>query len=139
MWKEAMRGALDRVRQWAGIIRRDAVALYLAARDPRVPWLVKAFAALIAAYALSPIDLIPDLIPVLGHLDELILLPLAISALVRLIGPALMAEHRAAAARMIERPVSMGAALVVACIWLAGAALTLWATWPWITSLIETR
>jgi len=129
-----MRSALDRVRQWARVIRRDAVALYLAARDPRVPRLVKALAALIAAYALSPIDLIPDFIPILGYLDELILLPIAVSALVHMIDPAVMAEHRATAAGLIERPVSKVAALVIVSVWLAGAALSLWAIWPWIAS-----
>ena len=74
-----MRPWLQRLKDWARLIRRDAVALYLAARDPRVSWYAKALAVLIAAYAFSPIDLIPDFIPVLGYLDELILLPLAIA------------------------------------------------------------
>jgi uncharacterized membrane protein YkvA (DUF1232 family) len=91
---------------WARSIRRDAHALYLACRDPRVPWHVKALAVAIATYALSPIDLIPDFIPVLGYLDELILLPLGIALVVKLIPPDIMAQHRAAAAAAQERPVS---------------------------------
>jgi uncharacterized membrane protein YkvA (DUF1232 family) len=90
---------------------RDTVAPYLATRDPRVRWYAKALAVVIAAYALSPIDLIPDFIP-LGYLDELILLPLAIAGVVRLIDPAIMAEHRATAATMAEQLTSKsGAAL----------------------------
>lgn len=96
----------DRLKTWARAIRRDAVALYLATRDPRVLWYAKVLAASIAAYALSPIDLIPDFIPVLGYLDEMILLPLAMVGVVRLVDPAIMAEHRAAAAHIIERPVN---------------------------------
>ena len=71
-------GRLARLRRWAGAVKQDVVALYIAARDPRVPWHVKLAATAIAAYALSPIDPIPDFIPVLGYLDELILLPIAI-------------------------------------------------------------
>ena len=93
-----MRHRLDTLRQWAAALKRDAVALYLAARDPRVPWPVKALAGLIAVYALSPIDLIPDFLPVLGYVDELILLPLAIAGVMRLIEPGILAEHRAGAA-----------------------------------------
>ena len=70
---------------WARSIKRDTHAVYLAARDPRTPWYAKALALLIAAYALSPIDLIPDFIPVLGYLDELILLPLGLMLVVRMV------------------------------------------------------
>src|SRR6185436_10555723 len=100
-------------------IRRDVLAIYLAARDPRVPWYAKALALCVAAYALSPIDLIPDFIPVLGYLDDLIIVPLGILAVVQLIPPEIMAEHRAAAAIVAERPVSRGAAVVIVLIWIA--------------------
>jgi uncharacterized membrane protein YkvA (DUF1232 family) len=73
---------LDKLKDWARSIKRDAHALYLAARDPRVPWYAKALALCVAGYALSPIDLIPDFIPVLGYLDDLILVPLGIWAVV---------------------------------------------------------
>ena len=88
---------LCRAKTWARGIKRDVVALYFAARDPLVPWYAKAVAAAVAAYALSPIDLIPDFIPILGYLDELIVLPLGIMLAVTLIPPDIMAEHRASA------------------------------------------
>ena len=117
---------IEKAKQWARVIKRDAHALYLAARDPRVPWYAKALALCVAGYALSPIDLIPDFIPVLGYLDDVILVPLGIWAVVKLIPPDLMAEHRAAAALAAERPVSRTAALVIALIWAASIALTVW-------------
>ena len=105
---------LQRLKDWARALKRDVHALYLAARDPRTPWYAKVFALAIAAYALSPIDLIPDFIPVVGYLDEVILLPLAILLAVRLVPPHVMAEHRAAALRAEGRPTSRaGAALLV--------------------------
>ena len=119
---------LDRIRQWARAIVRDVTALWLAARDPRVPWLAKAVAACVAAYALSPIDLIPDFIPVIGYLDDLLLVPLGILLAVRLIPPDLMAEFRAAASGQ-RKPVSQAGAMVIVAIWLAGTAIAGWAAW----------
>jgi uncharacterized membrane protein YkvA (DUF1232 family) len=124
MWSLAAR-----VRRWARAIKRDVLALYLAARDPATPWYVRILALAIAAYALSPIDLIPDVIPILGLVDEALLLPLAIMAVVRLIPPDDLARHRAAAETMADRPVSRIAAAVVVAIWLIAAALALWAVW----------
>ena len=121
---------LARLKDWARLIRRDVVALWLAAHDPRVPFWIKALAALIAAYALSPIDLIPDFIPVLGYLDEIILLPLAIAGLVRLIDPGIMAEHRATAETLAEKPVRKSGALIIGAIWIAAATWLLWLFWP---------
>jgi uncharacterized membrane protein YkvA (DUF1232 family) len=115
-----------KLKTWARSIKRDAHALYLAARDPRVPWYAKALAVCVAGYALSPIDLIPDFIPVIGLLDDAILVPLGILAVVKLVPAAIMAEHRAAAALAAERPVSRAAAVVIALIWAASIALTLW-------------
>ena len=109
---------------------QDVVALYIAARDPRVPWYVKLAAAAIAAYALSPIDPIPDFIPVLGYLDELIVLPIAISLVIKMIPSPLMAEFRAEAQRRSERPVSRVAAAVILGLWVSAAAFLLWAFWP---------
>src|ERR1043165_3053854 len=85
---------LEQWRQWSRTIRRDAHALYLAARDPRVPWYAKALAIAVAAYALSPIDLIPDFVPVLGYLDDLVIVPAGIALVIRLIPAPIMAEHR---------------------------------------------
>ncbi len=74
-----------RLKEWVRAIERDVLAIYLAARDPRVPWYAKALALFVAAYALSPIDLIPDFVPVLGYLDDAILLPLGIVLVVKMI------------------------------------------------------
>src|SRR3954466_2024779 len=98
---------MSQLQRWARTLKRDTVALYLAARDPRVPWYAKFVAACVAAYALSPIDLIPDFIPVIGYLDDIILVPLGIALAIRLIPPDLLAEHReAASVRIANRPVS---------------------------------
>ena len=117
---------LDRAKEWARTIKRDVVAVYLAARDPRVPWFAKATAVCVAAYALSPIDLIPDFIPILGYLDDLVIVPLGILLVVKLIPPAIMAEHRAAAAEIGEKPRSLTAAAVIVGLWIAAVALTGW-------------
>ena len=112
---------MGRLRRWARNIKRDVRALYLCARDPRVPWYAKAVALVVAAYALSPIDLIPDFIPVLGYLDDVILVPLGILLAVRLIPPAILAEHRATATET-RLPTSRSAALIIIAIWI-GLAL----------------
>ena len=121
---------LRKAKRWARSIKRDVVALWIAARDPRVPWYAKALCAAIAAYALSPIDLIPDFIPVLGYLDDVILLPLGVLLAVRLIPKDLMAEFRAEADLRAERPASRVAAAVIVGLWIGSAALLLWAFWP---------
>src|SRR5690242_21882805 len=108
-----------RLKTWARALKRDVHAVYLAARDPRTPWYAKALALLVAGYALSPIDLIPDFVPVVGYLDDVILVPLGIVLVVKLIPPAIMAEHRALAAAAQDRPVSRGAAVIIAVVWLA--------------------
>ena len=112
---------VSRLKRWADAIKRDVLALYLAMRDPRIPWFVKALAALVASYALSPIDLIPDFIPVLGYLDDLILLPLGILLVVRLIPKPIVEELRRRAAGQLSenRPRSLGAAAVIVTIWVA--------------------
>jgi uncharacterized membrane protein YkvA (DUF1232 family) len=119
---------LQWLRDRARLLKREAQALYLAARDPRVPWYVKILAGTIAAYALSPIDLIPDFIPVIGLLDEIILLPLAIAAVLRLVDPTILSEHRQAAALAHTRPVSRIAAAVIIALW----ALCLLAVSAWL-------
>ncbi len=108
-------------------LKTDVVALWLAARDPRVPWYAKVFAGLVAAYALSPIDLIPDFVPVLGYADDLLIVPLGIFLAIKLIPADLLEEQRRAARALAERPVSRAAAIVIACLWvLSGLALTVW-------------
>jgi uncharacterized membrane protein YkvA (DUF1232 family) len=118
----------DRLRAWARLIRQDVVALFHAARDPRVPWYAKAVAAAVAAYALSPIDLIPDFVPILGYLDDLVIVPLGIYLAVRLIPPEIMAEHRRAAAG--APPASQAGAIGIIIVWIAGAAFLIWLFWP---------
>lgn len=105
------------------------LALWLAARDPRVPWYAKAVAGAVAAYALSPIDLIPDFIPVLGYLDDLIIVPLGILLAVKLVPVELMMEFREKAARSVK-PVSRGGLMFIVAIWLAAASLLVWLLWP---------
>ena len=114
------------IRQWARALKRDIHAVALAARDPRVPWYARALAIAVAGYALSPIDLIPDFIPVLGYLDDAIIVPLGILAVVKLIPADVMADNRAAAAVAAERPASPVAAIVIVLIWTASIALTGW-------------
>jgi uncharacterized membrane protein YkvA (DUF1232 family) len=121
---------LDKAKIWARAIRRDVVAVWLAGRDPRVPWHAKAVALAVAAYALSPIDLIPDFIPVLGYLDDLILVPLGILLLIKLVPSALMEEFRAEAARKLAQPRSLVAGFVIAAIWISSAVLLVWWFWP---------
>ena len=117
---------LDRLKGWARTIRRDAHALYLAARDPRTPWYATMLAACVAGYALSPIDLIPDFIPILGYADDVLLVPLGIALAIRLIPADVMAEHRVTAGRAAERPLSRTAGVVIACIWVASIAFLGW-------------
>jgi uncharacterized membrane protein YkvA (DUF1232 family) len=109
---------VDKWKQWARLLKRDAHALYLAARDPRVPWYAKAVALAVGAYAFSPIDLIPDFIPVVGYLDDLIIVPLGIALVVRMIPPDIMAEHRASASIAQGQPVSRMAAVVIVAVWM---------------------
>jgi uncharacterized membrane protein YkvA (DUF1232 family) len=117
---------LSRIKTWALALRRDAHAIYLASRDPRVPWYVKILAVAIAGYALSPIDLIPDFIPVLGYLDDLIIVPLGIWLVVALIPEEVMHEYRAMARAEAQRPVSKAAAIIIVALWISGAALLGW-------------
>src|SRR5262245_33533644 len=112
-------------------IKRDAYALYLAGRDPRTPWYAKALAVCVAGYALSPIDLIPDFIPVLGYLDDAIIVPLGILAVVRMIPPDIMAEHRAAATAAGGVPVSRASAAAIIAVWIGAAAIAGWLARDW--------
>lgn len=117
------------LKTWAKALKRDIVALWIAAPDPRVPWYAKAMAGTVAAYALSPIDLIPDFIPVVGYLDDLLIVPAGILLAVKLIPPPLMDEFRAAALVRDERPKSFGGALAIFALWTVGAAIVAW--WFW--------
>ena len=120
------------MKNWARLVKRDIHAIYLCSRDPRVPWHAKALAIFVAAYALSPIDLIPDFVPVLGYLDDVILVPVGIWLVVRLIPAHVMAEHRELAAAAHDRPVSRTAAAVIVAIWIASAILCGWLIWRYL-------
>ncbi|RWD30859.1 MAG: DUF1232 domain-containing protein [Mesorhizobium sp.] len=120
---------LASAKQWARTIKRDVVALWIAARDPRVPWYAKATAGVVAAYALSPIDLIPDFIPIIGYLDDLIIVPLGIMAAVRMIPVALMEEFREKATSQ-AKPVSKAGLAFMTLVWILAATLLMWMFWP---------
>ncbi len=99
-------------------MKADIMALYWAYRHPRVSWYAKAFAAIVVAYALSPIDLIPDFIPVLGYVDDVILIPIGIYVGIRLIPPDVLAECRERAATVREKPVSRVGMVIVIMLWI---------------------
>ncbi|HTJ59378.1 MAG TPA: YkvA family protein [Devosiaceae bacterium] len=120
---------LSVLRSWAKSLKRDVVALWIAARDPRVPWYAKWTAGAVAAYALSPIDLIPDFIPVLGYLDDVIIVPLGIALVIRMIPHELMVEFREQALARKSRPSGYAGLAVIVAIWIcvaAGLALLFW-------------
>ncbi|NLS03349.1 DUF1232 domain-containing protein [Rhizobium sp. P32RR-XVIII] len=108
---------ISKAKIWAKSLKRDIVALWLAARDRRVPWYAKVMAGAVAAYALSPVDLIPDFIPVLGYLDDLIIVPLGILLAVKLVPPQVMAELRAEAASRVSRPTSRTGLAFILAVW----------------------
>lgn len=122
----------NRLTHWASLLKRDIISVYLAARDKRTPWYAKAVAGLVVAYALSPIDLIPDFIPVLGYLDDLVLVPIGLWAAIALIPPTVLDACREQATEFSVRPVSRRAAVVVVLTWLAAAAAVVWflVFWP---------
>ena len=115
-----------RLRLWARGIKKDVIALSIATRDPRTPWIAKAVAMAVVAYALSPIDLIPDFIPVIGYLDDLIIVPLGIMLAIRLIPPDLMSEFRQAAATRGRLPTHWAGAAVIIGLWIVGLLVVMW-------------
>jgi uncharacterized membrane protein YkvA (DUF1232 family) len=116
---------LAELKQRARRLKAETFALYLVARHPRTPWYAKLFVACIVAYAFSPIDLIPDFVPVLGYLDDLILIPMGIALAIRMVPPAVLAECRARAQDVMfqGKPVSRIAGAVIVVVWIALAAL----------------
>ena len=111
-------GWLAALRLRARQLKQHTLTVYFAARDPRTPWPVRLLALAVAAYALSPIDLIPDFIPVLGLLDDIVIVPLGLALVVRWTPPEVLASAREQAGRMAERPVSRVAAVAIALVWL---------------------
>jgi uncharacterized membrane protein YkvA (DUF1232 family) len=108
------------------VVKRDVHAVDLASRDPRVPWYAKLVALLVVAYALSPIDLIPDFIPVIGYLDDLMLMPLGVLLVIHLVPSGIMAEHLATAEKLGRLPHNWIAAIVIIIGWVAGTAFLGW-------------
>ena len=126
------RGSLEKWKQRAGRLKVETYALYMAYGDPRVPLYAKLFVALVVGLAFSPIDLIPDFIPVLGYLDDLVVVPLGAALAVRMIPEEVMSESRQKAREMVERgerPVSRTAAAFIVVLWLALAVLALSIVW----------
>ncbi|MFZ0544674.1 MAG: YkvA family protein [Candidatus Promineifilaceae bacterium] len=119
--KHGMNEWRQRVRQ----LKRETYALYLAYKDPRVPWFARLWVAIVVGYALSPIDLIPDFIPIFGYLDDLVLIPLGVLVAIKLIPPHLMEECREQAQIELagDRPVNWIAAVVIVSLWLLAAVL----------------
>jgi len=126
---------LEAWRRWARRLKVEVYALYLAYRDPRVPWYARIFAACVVGYAFSPIDLIPDPIPVLGYLDDLILVPLGVRLALAMIPPEVMADSRARAQALVGqgKPVNRVAAAVIIIVWLLLAAVAV----AWVARLLR--
>lgn len=128
-------------KQTARQLKISVYALYLACRDPRTPWYAKVFAALVVGYALSPIDLIPDFIPVLGYLDDLVLIPLGMSIALKMIPKEIMVESRAKALELDceDKPVSYFAGVIIALIWIALVLLVVVYAYKWVSLLKAPR
>ncbi len=126
-------GAIERLRGWARDLKRDGMTLWFARRHPDTPWFVRALVLVVVAYALSPIDLIPDAIPVLGLLDDAVLLPLLIALALRLLPEHVRAGARAQAdahaASGAHRPRSRAGAVVIALLWALALGGLVW--WGW--------
>ena len=122
----------EKMKAWAKKVKRDGVTLWFATKHPGVPWYSRALGAFVVAYALSPIDLIPDFIPILGYLDDLILLPGLIYLTIRTLPTPVLAECREQADEWMrvqgKKPTSMIGLLLIVMIWIG---LT-WALWHWL-------
>lgn len=118
----------SQLARWAAALKQQTLIVYFAARDPRTPFLVRLLALLVAAYALSPIDLIPDFIPIIGYLDDLILLPLGIALIVKLTPDDVIAAAREKATVLAEKPTSKLAAFAIVALWI----LAIWLVGKWL-------
>ena len=128
----AVTSLLDQLKTWARQLKAELVAMSRAARDPRTPWPARIIILLVVAYAASPIDLIPDFIPVLGLVDDLIIVPLGLALALRMTPPAVIAEHRLAAAEQQHVPPSrIGFAIVIGLWVIALIALAMWVKRRW--------
>ena len=124
----------SRLRQWARDLKRQTLVVWFAARDPRTPVYLRLLALVIAAYALSPIDLIPDFIPVLGYLDDLIIVPLGLLLILRLLPAEVRADATRQAAAVAERPTSRLMAALIIATWVLGLLLLLWWASQWLNN-----
>ncbi len=126
---------MNRLKAWAQALKRDVMTLWFAIKHPQTPWHVRLFAAIVTAYALSPIDLIPDFIPVLGYLDDLILVPIGVWLLLRMIPQQVLVDSRAQSQAWFlkdqRKPRSLTGLAVVLAVW----ALAAWTAWLWISCL----
>ena len=114
---------LDSVRSRAKTLKQETLAVWYASLDPRTPRRARVLAVIVAAYPFNPVDLIPDFVPVLGYLDDLLIVPAGIALVIRLIPGALMAEFRAQALQRLDRPRSLAAAAIIVAVWIGAAAL----------------
>jgi uncharacterized membrane protein YkvA (DUF1232 family) len=125
---------MGRLREWAGRLQREIIALWFCARHPDTPFIAKVIAAAVVAYAVSPIDLVPDFIPVLGYLDDLIIVPAGIWLVLKLIPDAVLAQCREQATRWLAqggtKPRSRIGAVIIIALW----GLLLWLGWRWAQS-----
>ena len=118
------------LKQRASSLKRDTLAIWYAAKDNRTPWYARALAVLVAAYALSPVDLIPDFIPVLGYLDDLILIPAGIALTLKMVPTAVMSDARIAAEKSLAKPVTWWMTMFIILVWLAIFSLVVWLILP---------
>lgn len=121
---------LESLKHRARILKRDTIAVWYAAKDKRTPWYARALALLIAAYALSPIDLIPDFIPVLGYLDDLLLIPAGIALCLKLIPAEVMSDARIAGEKSLAKPAAWWITALIILAWLAIVGLVFWLILP---------
>ncbi len=124
---------MSRLRRWARELKQQTLVVYFAARDERTPWLARVLALAIAAYALSPIDLIPDFIPIVGYLDDLIIVPLGLMVVLRLIPSEVLAASKDKARDVVDQPVSRAMVVVIVASW----AIALGAAGFWIWQVIR--
>ena len=119
---------MSRIKKWAKKLKQQTLVVYFAARNSRTPLVVRCLALAVAAYALSPIDLIPDFIPVLGYLDDLIIVPLGLMLVLRLTPEEVLVASREKAQAIMDKPVSRAAAIIIVGIWIISvSAMGAWA------------
>ncbi len=120
--------SITNLKESAARLKRETLALYYAWRDPRLPWYVRLFMGLVRAYAFCPIDLIPDFVPVLRYLDDLVIVPLGIALVLKMVPPEVMeaARQKASEYGSQGKPVSWIGAVIIGLIWLVALALTAW-------------